>query len=368
MTTTASVQQVHVPQQRRGRMHTRTGSAIKNAAISCATTRMSIMAETQTMHWMFLSTTTTPGTVDEDTGSTFATTETTITKKHQHPRPILPTTTTTTTVISQVMPIQHQKDEEKEEGKQEVIHNKDRNENVLCGTTAASTITLASSSNSTTSSTSNNMNNNSTNNSTNNNLLETIATKLGIMKYYNELGMPFIVWWYSVWMVTGISIYGVIEYNGYDIVQILEEYSSAADAALDTTTSSSWYYYVPPILQEYLDPTRIQHFLEEHNIVSQLQPLNDAIDDTTSIIYDNNKQNSVNIMTAILVNKCLEPIRFPFVLYTSKPIIQWWRNEQQRRTLNKEDRTTKNDRRGRIINNKPTQNIETYLRQRNNKQ
>merc|ERR1739841_321981 len=49
----------------------------------------------------------------------------------------------------------------------------------------------------------------------------------------------------------------------------------------------------------------------------------------------NDNKRGVNIMTAVLLNKCLEPIRFPFVFYTFKPFVQplvrKWQQQRRRR-------------------------------------
>merc|ERR1712238_70475 len=59
-------------------------------------------------------------------------------------------------------------------------------------------------------------------------VVASLAEKLGIMKYYKQLGMPFIVWWYSVYVTTGISIYGCIAYGGVDIISLIEEHTPMA--------------------------------------------------------------------------------------------------------------------------------------------
>lgn len=99
--------------------------------------------------------------------------------------------------------------------------------------------------------------------------------KMKLMDYFKEMGMPFICWWTGVWTATGIGIYLGMEYGGIDAQSILMD--------------------IPYV--------------------------NDAIGESLSAV----NPKTGNLMVAIGVNECLEPVRFPFVLVTAKPVIKAWK-------------------------------------------
>jgi hypothetical protein len=103
---------------------------------------------------------------------------------------------------------------------------------------------------------------------------EEAEKKIGLMDHFKQLGMPFLAWWTGVWVVTGIGIYSTMEIFGIDVLGMLQ-----------TTLPSN----------EYID-------------FSKVDP------------------KTGNVMTALAVNELIEPIRFPFVLLTVKPVIKWWKN------------------------------------------
>ena len=150
-------------------------------------------------------------------------------------------------------------------------------------------------------------------------VVASLAEKLGIMKYYKQLGMPFIVWWYSVYVTTGISIYGCIAYGGVDIISLIEEHTPMA--------------FQDNFIIDYLSTLNDDTVgtAENSDADSDSITTDTTTTDTTTLISNTTK---VNIMTAIAINKCCEPLRFPFVLYTSPPIIQWWK-KKKKKTENK---------------------------------
>jgi hypothetical protein len=108
--------------------------------------------------------------------------------------------------------------------------------------------------------------------------------KIGLMDYFKKLGMPFLAWWTGVWAVTGVGIYSGMELFGIDILGMLQ-------TALPSNN--------------YID-------------FSKVDP------------------KTGNVMTAVAINELIEPIRFPFVLLTAKPIIKWWKNIKIKKQKQKE--------------------------------
>ncbi|OEU07490.1 hypothetical protein FRACYDRAFT_250908 [Fragilariopsis cylindrus CCMP1102] len=103
--------------------------------------------------------------------------------------------------------------------------------------------------------------------------------KIGLMNYFKQLGMPFLAWWTGVWVVTGVGIYSGMELFGIDVLGMLQ-----------TTLPSN----------NYID-------------FSKVDP------------------KTGNVMTAVAINELIEPIRFPFVLLTAKPIIKWWKEVKKKK-------------------------------------
>ena len=105
--------------------------------------------------------------------------------------------------------------------------------------------------------------------------------KVGLMDYFKQLGMPFLAWWTGVWVVTGVGIYSGMELFGIDVLGMLQ-----------TTLPSN----------NYID-------------FSKVDP------------------KTGNVMTAVAINELIEPIRFPFVLLTAKPIIKWWKEVKKKKQM-----------------------------------
>ena len=115
---------------------------------------------------------------------------------------------------------------------------------------------------------------------------ETTNSPKKVMDNLKELGMPFIAWWTGVWAATGVGIYGGMEYGGLGILSMLQTIPLNGMVALSA-----------------IDP------------------------------------KAGNLMVAIGVNELIEPIRFPFVLLTAKPIIyiggKLWGDEINNVNVNK---------------------------------
>lgn len=87
-----------------------------------------------------------------------------------------------------------------------------------------------------------------------------------------DYGMPFLAWYYALWSVTGVMSYGAIELGGIDAIALLAQ----VDARMGWELSSR------------VDPTW------------------------------------GTIGLTLLVNECLEPIRLPIVVLTTKPLVDYF--------------------------------------------